>query len=393
MKAKWEAKGQTVPALFWVDPYSLDQGCQNQIRRLMSLPFAVHHVAVMPDAHCGYGMPIGTVLATSGVVIPNAVGVDIGCGMIVAKIFGVTTDEVRPHLEDLQHEIKQRIPVGRNWRSHSCDAKEMPERDIGAVVFDQHAKARKQLGTLGGGNHFIEIQTDTEGQVWAMIHSGSRNLGKQVCDFYNKWAKEDNQHNHSVVPPSADLGFFDRKHEGFAKYMAEMEYCVEFARNNRAKMMLDVLQSFQDIWGDSRVAWGHVHDICHNHAAWEHHMGKNVLVHRKGAAGPYRGNMGIIPGSMGSESYIVSHRGVRASFMSTSHGAGRTMSRKQAKIELDLETEQAKLDEMGVVHDLRGVKNLDEATGAYKDIESVMADQNDLCRVEVELTPMLSIKG
>lgn len=390
--------GEVVGLRYWVHPSQLESQCHNQLRNLMRLPFAVHHIAVMPDAHCGYGMPIGTILATDNVVIPNAVGVDIGCGMIAARFTGL------PHIEDvlsmrpcLDHEIRSRVPVGRNWHDKMAPLAEMPEdmpQLVGQIVTDQYSRARHQLGTLGGGNHFIEVQVDEHDDIWVMIHSGSRNLGKQVADFYAKWALEDNAQHFSVVPRQANLGFFRRDHDGFDQYIKEMNYCIEFAKMNRAKMMVAILKAFRELFPETNVAAHQVHDICHNHMSIENHMGKNVCVHRKGAAGPYRDDkIGIIPGSMGSKSYLVSHTGEVTSFLSTSHGAGRRMSRKKAKDVLDLEDQQAILADLGVYHGLRGRGNLDEAPSAYKSIDEVMDNQVDLARIETVLTPILSIKG
>jgi len=384
------------PAKLWVDPAALDSKCHDQLKILMRLPFAVQHIAVFPDASCGYGMPIGCILATDNVVIPNAVGVDIGCGMIAVRLHGLPdVDKVRDVLQNLRELIKQAVPVGHNWHDNMCGHEDMPaEMQSCLIVGKQYDRARRQLGTLGGGNHFIEIQVDEHGGIWVMIHSGSRNLGKQVCDYYSKWALEDNAQHYSQVPRSADLGFFRRDHDGFGQYIQEMAYCVAFAKQNRAKMMWATLKAFQTIWPNTMVSGERWYDICHNHMSIENHFGRNVCVHRKGAAGPYRkGVFGIIPGSMGSKSYIVSHTGEKLSYLSTSHGAGRRMSRKKAKENLDLQDQQMMLDELGVVHGLNGRGNLDEAPSAYKNIDKVMADQADLCNIEVVLTPILSIKG
>lgn len=394
---KWERNlepGLNIPALMWIPPSELDDECKKQIRNLMKLPFAVHHIAVMPDAHGGYGMPIGTVLATRDVIIPNAVGVDIGCGMIAAKLMNVTQEDVRRQDENLREEILLRIPVGFCKRERPAGGSEMPNLRLGQVTNHELSNARLQLGTLGGGNHFIEIQFDDANGVWAMIHSGSRNLGKQVCDFYAKWAKEENARNFSSVPADADLGFFSKGHTGFDEYLDEMNYCVAYAKQNRAKMMLDVMRSFQLVFGEHVCIPGSlVFDICHNHAAYEYHMGKNVWVHRKGAAGPYFNHrVGIIPGSMGAKSYLVTHKDAPESFASTSHGAGRRMSRKAAKANLDLEREQNRMENMHVLCNL-GAENLDEAPGAYKNIAYVMENQKDLVKIQTELTPVISIKG
>ena len=383
------------PAKLWAEPVSLDSKCHDQLKNLMRLPFAVQHIAVMPDAHCGYGMPIGCILATDNVVIPNAVGSDVGCGMVAVRLVGLPNPaEVRGMLQNLRALIKQAVPVGRNWHDEMCRHDEMPTgMQSCLIVGRQYDRARRQLGTLGGGNHFIEIQVDGCGGIWVMIHSGSRNLGKQVCDHYSRWAKEDNVKHFSQVPPSADLGFFRHGHDGFEEYIEEMDYCIDFAKRNREKMMWAVLKAFQAIWSDTAIDNGQVHDICHNHMSIENHFGRNVCVHRKGAAGPYRDNWGIIPGSMGTKSYIVSHTGELMSYLSTSHGAGRPMSRTHAKKTLDLKAQQKILDDLGVVHGLNTQNGLDEAPGAYKDIDEVMANQVDLCNIEVVLTPILSIKG
>jgi tRNA-splicing ligase RtcB len=395
MRAELYKEGDIVGAKLWVMPDTLESECLNQLSRLRKLPFAVNHIAVMPDAHVGYGMPIGTVLATDNVVVPNAVGVDIGCGMLAGKIVMVPdADVVRGKLQELRGLIQEAVPVGRNWHDTACGHDYMPKQVQGHVTRQQYDRARQQLGTLGGGNHFIEIQTDEHGGIWVMIHSGSRNLGKQVADYYARWALDDNEQHFSQVPRSANLGFFHRNHNGFGEYVTEMKYCVQFARDNRAMMMRAIHLAFQTIWPDAAFSGGRVYDICHNHMSIENHLGRNVCVHRKGAAGPYRnGTVGIIPGSMGSKSYLVTHTGEKMSYLTTSHGAGRRLSRKRAKNELNLESEQLWLEEAGVIHGLNGRSNLDEAPSAYKDIEEVMANQTDLCNIEVELTPILSIKG
>ncbi len=397
MYAEWQESDEVegVGAKFWIAPDSLNEVCRGQIENLMALPFAVHHIAVMPDAHQGYGMPIGGVLATDNVVVPNAVGVDVGCGMIACRLSGVVIGALRDQSENIRALIKQVVPVGHKWHKEQCSHDDMPDQPpqlVGQVVTAQYDRARYQLGTLGGGNHFIEVQVDQHGDIWIMIHSGSRNLGKQVADHYNAWAKEENEKNFSQVIPDSDLAFFRRGHKGFDAYIQEMNYCIDFAKKSRAMMMLNVLKAFRAIWETTCVTC-HV-DICHNHAAMEYHLGRNVLVHRKGAAGPYFGDArGIIPGSMGSKSFIVSHTGEKMSFLSTSHGAGRPMSRTKAKKVLDLKAQRKLLDDLGVVHGLTSKTDLDEAPGAYNDIETVMANQVDLCNIEYSLTPVLSVKA
>jgi len=394
MRAEWNFPEATVKALLWLNSAEVEETARDQIYNLMELPFACHHVAVMPDVHAGYGMPIGCVLATKNVVIPNAVGVDIGCGMLAARVILPETVKVRQHQEDLRREILARVPVGRTWHDKPFNGDYMPNLAQGMVLKKQYDQARHQLGTLGGGNHFIEVQLDEHGNVWVMIHSGSRNLGKQVCDYYNKWAKDDNAIHFSKVGPEKDLAFFHREHNGFDEYVTEMTYAVEFAKSNRAIMMRLVLLAMKKVFGESSIPTGQYSDICHNHMAIENHMGKNVCVHRKGAAGPYWNNkIGIIPGSMGSKSYLVQHTGKAISFLTTSHGAGRSMSRAKAKATLTLAEEQKKPEQLGVVHGLKNSNDLDEAPSSYKDIAEVMKNQSDLVSVVKELTPILSIKG
>lgn len=395
MKTIWKPERMigpaNIPAFLWIDPDTLEDQAKLQILNLMCLPFA-KHVAIMPDCHSGYGMPIGCVLATDNVVIPNAVGVDIGCGMIAAKF--VYTGDVRQYLADLRAEILKRVPVGFKWHSRPWHHDYMPKLAQGMVLKDQYERARKQLGTLGGGNHFIEVQLDTHDNVWVMIHSGSRNLGKQICDYYNEWAKEDNAMHFSQVAPEKDLAFFHRDHNGFDEYITEMTYAVEFAKSNRAMMMRLVALAMQTIWPNAVIPSGQCHDICHNQMTVENHFGKNLCVHRKGAAGPYRGDkIGIIPGSMGSKSYLVEHTGEVTSLLTTSHGAGRVMSRAAAKKNLDFAAEQKRLEQLGVVHGLKNTNDLDEAPSSYKDIDEVMKNQSDLVSIVRELTPILSIKG
>ena len=393
MKAEWKLDDDYLDVKFWVDPGSLGEKCWEQLRNLRRLPFAVRHIAAMPDMHVGYGMPIGGILATDNVVVPNAVGVDIGCGMIAIRLLGISVEDIRNHAVTIRRRIKRTVPMGPKWHGTFCDGTEMPDMRPGPVVMNQYDAARKQLGTLGGGNHFIEIQVDQHGDVWIMIHSGSRNLGYTVAEYYNKWAIKENEKNFSQVLPKSDLAFFHRSHEGYDAYMNEMNYCIDFAKKSRAKMMKIILDELQTILDENLLVTKHV-DICHNHASMENHLGKNVLVHRKGAAGPYfTGTLGIIPGSMGSKSFIVSHTGELMSFSSTSHGAGRPMSRTAAKKTLDLKAEQKILDDLGVLHNLHSNADLDEAHGAYKNIDEVMANQADLCNIEYSLTPVMSIKA
>jgi tRNA-splicing ligase RtcB len=247
------------------------------------------------------------------------------------------------------------------------------------------------VGTLGGGNHFIELQRDPEGMLWVMIHSGSRNLGKLVGDHYNKLAIQLNERWHSVVTPDMRLAFLALRTNEFNAYWAEMLYCVDFALCNRRLMM----QRIQEVLADSLpgIEFEPMINIAHNYAAWEHHYGKNVIVHRKGATLAREGIIGIIPGSQGTASYIVEGLGNPDSFNSCSHGAGRLMSRTAAVKTLSLEDEVKKLNDQGIVHAIRSQRDLEEAAGAYKDIEQVINNELDLVKILTRLLPIAVIKG
>jgi len=345
--------------------YDLEVSAWEQAIHLAELPFVYRHVAVMPDGHCGYGMPIGGVIATDGVVIPNAVGVDIGCGMCAVKSELTAESLSKEQLKDIMGLIRQHIPVGMNWRKKAQDEELMPDiryvQDIGGVIIPEYDRARKQLGTLGGGNHFIEIQKDQDGHVWIMIHSGSRNLGKKVADHYNKLAVKLNEKYYSQVPKAWQLAFLPIDEPVAKSYMAEMEYCVKFALANRRFMMDKIkrIVSFYMTGLYAGIEFEEMINIAHNYAAWENHFKRNVIIHRKGATSAREDQIGIIPGSQGSNSYIVRGKGNPESFTSCSHGAGRCMGRKQAQRELDLAAEQKKLDDLGVIHGIRNIKDLD----------------------------------
>jgi len=396
-----------VPIKLWLD--DMEDGAMEQATNLANLPFAFKHVAIMPDSHQGYGMPIGGVLATKDVIIPNAVGVDIGCGMCAVKTSLTSLDTET--LKSIMGEIRKVIPVGFNKHKEDQDENLMPDRNhmledwnfsvfekFYPVVFNYFNGALKSLGTLGGGNHFIEIQKGDDGHIWIMIHSGSRNLGKQVADHYNKIAKSLNQKWHTQVDLKWDLAFLPTDSEEGKAYIREMNYCVDFALANRQLMMNRVINIFKELKLISRKEATYSYslemiNIAHNYASLENHFGQNVMVHRKGATSAKEGETGIIPGSQGTKSYIVKGKGNKESFTSCSHGAGRKLGRKAAQKELDLDAEIKHLDKMGVVHSIRGVNDLDEAPSAYKNIDTVMENQKDLVEILVELTPLGVIKG
>lgn len=381
-------KTEKLPIKLWLD--DIEPGALAQARNLANLPFAFHHVAIMPDAHQGYGMPIGGVMATVGVIVPNAVGVDIGCGIcaVATDLTGIDSAD----LKRVMAGIRRLVPLGFNHHKSARDEAWMPVRRGKLPLVDQeYRSALTQVGTLGGGNHFIEIQHGSDGQVWLMIHSGSRNIGFRVANHYNQLAIEISHKAKDPAPKAWQLAHLDLASKTGQTYLAEMEYCVEFALQNRLLMLAMVKAALVEQMG--AVAFGEVINIAHNYAAREYHFGREVLVHRKGATSAAENQIGIIPGSQGSRSYIVRGLGNPESFQSCSHGAGRLMGRKEAQRSLDLAAEKDRLDRLGVIHTLRNRSDLDEAAGAYKDIGTVISAQTDLVEVVVELTPLAVIKG
>lgn len=383
------------PIKLWLN--DIEDGALAQAKNLANLPFVFRHIAIMPDAHQGYGMPIGGVMATQGVIVPNAVGVDIGCGMCAVKtslknLNRETIKKIMGGSSENKGGIRSSVPVGFNHHKKNQDEKWMPEpNDYTPIVKAQYSSALKQVGTLDGGNHFIEIQKGSDGYTWLMIHSGSRNIGYRVAKHYNGVAIDLNEKWHSIVPKKWELAFLPFDSDEGQTYRKEMEYCVDFALSSRQLMMERVKESVSAICPDAK--YGEIINIAHNYAAMEHHFKKNVMVHRKGATKAQIGQLGIIPGSQGTASYIVEGLGNKESFESCSHGAGRKMGRKQAQRELDFDKEKKRLDDLGVIHSVRNKEDLDEAAGAYKDISTVMANQTDLVEIKVELKPLAVIKG
>lgn len=407
----------SIPIKIWTE--DIESGAIDQATNLANLPFAYKHIAIMPDVHQGYGMPIGGVLATKGVVIPNAVGVDIGCGMCAVKTNILASELNIDVLKKILSHIRQIVPVGFKKHKELQPIELLPETNDNNWVREyshsvgvcnrESTNAQLSLGTLGGGNHFIEIQQGTDGFVWIMVHSGSRNLGLKVAKHYNELAVELNNKWKSEVPRHWELAFLPLDSEEGQAYLKEMSYCVEYALANRKLIMdrttdifaktinvniiFNVIKVTGSFGTKKRFETEPIINIAHNYAAMENHFGQNVLVHRKGATRVRKDEIGIIPGSQGTASYIVQGLGNKESFMSCSHGAGRVLSRKKAKQVLSLEDEVAKLDTQGIIHSIRNVSDLDEASGAYKDIDSVMENQSDLVEIVEKLTPLAVIKG
>lgn len=381
------------PVKIWTN--DVEESAMRQIENLTTLPFLHHHLAIMPDVHAGMGMPIGGVLACDGAVIPNAVGVDIGCGMCAVKT-NWKVEDLPPHVirKEIMKGIRARIPLGMDHHKEAQDAKYLPQgHDIDKmeIVKRRQTSILHEVGTLGGGNHFIELQKDEEGNLWIMIHSGSRNLGKQVGDYYNKIAASLNEKWHSIVSPEIRQPFLPHGTREFGAYWNDMKYCIDFALCNRRLMM----ERIQEVIADSLkgIEFEPMINIAHNYAAFEHHFDKDVIVHRKGATLAREGVIGIIPGSQGTASYIVEGLGNPDSFCSCSHGAGRVLSRKAAIKTLDMDAEVRNLEAKGIIHAIRCQDDMQEASGAYKDIDTVIANESDLVKVKTKLLPIAVIKG
>ncbi len=380
-----------VPIKSWCGE-DIEDGALDQAINLANHPVVYKHVALMPDCHQGYGMPIGGVIACEDAVICNAVGVDIGCGMCAVQtnfpVDNITTEDIKV----IMGIIRKLIPVGF---AHHKEAQEWYGFDQApnvAIVQQELTSARKQLGTLGGGNHFIEIQQGDDGFIWLMLHSGSRNIGYKIANHYHKRAVElcDMWH---VDLPDKELAFFPRNTQEAQDYISAMSFALEFAKTSRGCMMEDVKTAVADVLECEFYKEINIH---HNYAALENHFGKNVYIHRKGATSAKKGEKGIIPGSMGTPSYIVEGLGNPESFMSCSHGAGRCMGRKAAS--RNLTEEECNEAMKGVVFgrwgkDRKGNIDLGEAPQAYKDIDTVIEAQSDLVKPLVKLEPLGVVKA
>lgn len=381
------------PVKIWTD--QVEASAMRQIENLTSLPFLFHHLAIMPDVHTGKGMPIGGVLACKDAVIPNAVGVDIGCGMCAVKTSWKVSELPMTVLrKEIMSGIRQRIPLGMDHHSEKQEEKYLPTgHDIDKMIVVKRRKESilREIGTLGGGNHFIELQKDEDDNLWIMIHSGSRNLGARVGAYYNELAGKLNAQWHSTVSPDLHLAFLPKGTREFGLYWTEMKYCVDFALCNRRLIMHRIEEVLADTL--KGIEFEPLINIAHNYAAMEHHFGQEVIVHRKGATLAREGVTGIIPGSQGTASYIVEGLGNPESFCSCSHGAGRLLSRSAAIRTLNMAEEIARLESMSIVHAIRRQDDMQEASGAYKNIDEVIANELDLIRVKTRLVPIAVIKG
>ncbi|MER7726223.1 RtcB family protein [Streptomyces sp. NPDC096323] len=393
-----EVPGAKVPIRMWADPASVEDVAMQQLRNVATLPW-IKGLAVMPDVHFGKGATVGSVIAMHGAVCPAAVGVDIGCGMSAVKT-SLTANDLPGDLSPLRSKIEQAIPVGRGMHDDPVDPARL--HDLGATRWDdfwarfdgvaeavrfRQERATKQMGTLGSGNHFIEVCLDESGSVWLMLHSGSRNIGKELADFHIGQAQK-LPHNQGLV--DRDLAVFLADTPPMQDYRNDLFWAQEYAKLNRAVMMA----LFQDVvrkeFKKAKVTFEPVISCHHNYVAEERYEGMDLLVTRKGAIRAGSGDFGIIPGSMGTGSYIVKGLGNEKSFNSASHGAGRKMSRNAAKRRFstkDLEDQTRGVEcrkDSGVV---------DEIPGAYKSIEKVIDQQRDLVEVVAKLKQIVCVKG
>ena len=381
-----------IPIKSWCE--DIEDGAKEQAINLARHPSMFHHVALMPDCHQGYGMPIGGVIASRD-VIPNAVGVDIGCGMLAINTNISVSDITSDNLKHWMGKIRKIIPVGFSHHEHAQEWEGFDEAPDIPVIKKELQKATRQLGTLGGGNHFIEFQESDTETLWVMLHSGSRNFGYKIAKHYNELAQELCSKFHSVVCPfkgEDGLAFLPHGSDWAQEYIEAMNYALSFALENRWAMMRSVLRAIGIEYCDSEPAI----NIHHNYAVLENHFGQNVWIHRKGATSARKDEMGIIPGSMGTSSYIVKGLGNPDSFQSCSHGAGRRMGRKRASQTLTVEDCDRAMD--GIIFgrwgkDRKGNVDLGEAPQAYKDIDKVMESQSDLVKIVTKLKPLAVIKG
>lgn len=370
-----------VPIFIYTD--DIEESALNQaIEAANKMPIH-HHLALMPDVHAGYGLPIGGVMPLVNAISPHAVGYDIGCGM-----YAVRTSLENISLEtqkDIFADIRKEIPVGFNHRKEPLDSMIFESLPDSPVVKKEVESARYQLGTLGGGNHFIEFQKGDDGRIYFMIHSGSRNLGHKICTYYDRLAKTEG------CATIKDLAYFSLDHELGYDYQNAMEFALQFAWDNRdamAYIIIEIMKRYLDFNVEDQV------NVHHNYASLEKHFGQLVMIHRKGATLAEAGYRGIIPGSQGTASYIVKGLGNPDSFSSCSHGAGRVMSRKKAKNTIDPEQVEKVMASNNILWD-KNRGGLDEAPQAYKDIDTVIENQSDLVAPAVRLMPyqISAIKG
>lgn len=402
-------EGARVPIKSWTRGVQIEDAAMQQLRNLSAMPFIHRHVAAMPDVHWGMGATVGSVIATKGAIIPAAVGVDIGCGMCAAATDLVASD-LPDTLAGVRSAIEAAVPHGRTNNGQPGDrgAWGNPPSEVieayGAladrlkIIVDKHPKLFRHsptqqtvnhLGTLGTGNHFIEVCLDEDNRVWVMLHSGSRGVGNRIGTYFIERAKED-MRRWFINLPDEDLAYLPEGTTGFLDYVEAVQWAQDFALTNRRVMLGRVMEAMATALGRPISFSAEAVNCHHNYVARENHFGENVLVTRKGAVRAREGDLGIIPGSMGARSYIVRGKGNPESFASCSHGAGRAMSRGEAKRRFTLE-DHAKATEG--VECRKDADVIDETPGAYKPIDAVMAAQADLVEIVHTLKQVVCVKG
>ncbi len=402
-------EGINVPIKTWTKGVQVDEKALDQLRNLSALPFMHHHIAAMPDVHWGMGATVGSVIATKGAIIPAAVGVDIGCGMCAAMT-SLNANDLPDGLGAVRAAIEQAVPHGRtnNGRVGDRGAWAEPPADAEAayaaldarlrVIIDKHPKLFRRdsaqqtvghMGTLGTGNHFIELCLDESGRVWVMLHSGSRGVGNRIGSYFIDRAKEE-MRRWFINVPDEDLAYFAEGSSGFDDYVEAVGWAQEYALANRQTMLARVMAALGDSLGRN-FAWGDMAVNCHhNYVTKENHFGQQVWLTRKGAVRARKGDLGIIPGSMGARSYIVRGKGNADSFHSCSHGAGRVMSRNEAKRRFSLAEH---VTATAHVECRKDADVIDETPMAYKDIDAVLAAQEDLIEIVHTLRQVVCVKG
>jgi tRNA-splicing ligase RtcB len=393
------------PIKMWTRGVPVEDDARAQLARAAQMPFIFKHVAAMPDVHVGIGATVGSVIPTKGAVIPAAVGVDIGCGMMAART-SLTASDLPDNLAGIRSAIEAAVPHGRTAGRGQRDKGAWGEPPRAAVdawaklaerfgrIVAKHPRLRNtnnlmHLGTLGTGNHFIELCLDEEQRVWVMLHSGSRGVGNAIGTFFIELAKRDMRKWH-INLPDQDLAYFPEGTDHFDDYVEAVEWAQDFAKLNRQVMMAHVIDALRSQIAKPFDAECEAVNCHHNYVTREHHFGENVLVTRKGAVRAAKGTMGIIPGSMGAKSFIVRGLGNPESFDSCSHGAGRVMSRTAAK---KLVTLDEHLADTAGVECRKDAGVIDETPKAYKPIEAVMAAQADLVEIVHTLKQVVCVKG
>jgi tRNA-splicing ligase RtcB (3'-phosphate/5'-hydroxy nucleic acid ligase) len=398
---------QRMPIKMWTNGVPVEESAMAQLRNVASLPFVHRHVAVMPDVHWGMGATVGSVIPTRGAIVPAAVGVDIGCGMMAVKT-NLTASDLPDTLAGVRSAIEAAVPHGRtdNGRENDRGAwGEPPEpvvhtaasllERLQEIAGEEKGLARAvrrapyHVGTLGTGNHFIEVCLDTDQAVWVMLHSGSRGIGNAIGMHFIDLARKDMK-RWFISLPDEDLAYLPQGSEHFGRYIRAVKWAQDFARLNRETMMSATLAAMSSALSRPFATGEHAINCHHNYVAMENHFGEDVWVTRKGAVRARTGDLGIIPGSMGARSYIVRGKGNPESFCSCSHGAGRAMSRAAAKKRFTLADHVAAT---AGVECRKDAEVIDETPGAYKPIDAVMAAQADLVEVVTELRQVVCVKG